>query len=301
MAALQEILVNVAKQVVNHLGDLNLTPGVSVVETPRARRGFTDGYYATVLEADDFHGELWLDHYSGHKEPFFWYGISPSSYKKTLHYVDVCRRLGFQDQLVEIGPRDATGGGSAGSFRKLRRPLETGAFDRIIVDINRPQGEFFIGIFDPRVPSQSSTNADIARQAAVFFSWFAARQPEAESFTNPLPRPDKRVEVGAVAYVRKLMTSRGFRVVSREHEFCGYDLLALGDEGELHIEVKGTSATTPSCYLTSNEWRVAKQDPTWRLFMVTSALEAPSHTEYSSEQVESCFSFSPRLWYLSPV
>ncbi|MDN0082365.1 DUF3883 domain-containing protein [Crenobacter sp. SG2305] len=118
----------------------------------------------------------------------------------------------------------------------------------------------------------------------------------------------KRVEEAAVrfatAHFEKTEQQR-YRVVSVEEENLGYDLQILDREsGELvwMVEVKGTSGAELGYFLTRNESNTAKKEPEqWRLAIVTSALEKPTITVFTAEEMNERFSFEPIAWRCRPL
>jgi hypothetical protein len=108
-------------------------------------------------------------------------------------------------------------------------------------------------------------------------------------FADPLMR--KRVELKAVSAVRKKLKAKGWSVRSVEQECLGYDLHCTKPNGaQLHVEVKGTVASSEGFYLTSGEYKFASKHPkTFRLFVVTSALKNSTVREYGFAKMKSAF------------
>lgn len=78
---------------------------------------------------------------------------------------------------------------------------------------------------------------------------------------------------------------QGWEVSDVSAQKVGWDLTARREAEEVHLEVKGVSATKPIILLTRNEHVTASTDPNWRLALVTQALTSATLTEFSAEQV----------------
>jgi hypothetical protein len=85
-----------------------------------------------------------------------------------------------------------------------------------------------------------------------------------------------RIERAAVDAVVELFAGQGYAINSVETDNVGWDLDARRGTEILRIEVKGRSGGEPAAELTRNEYSMMKKlDPTYRLCVVTSALDAP--------------------------
>ncbi|ELA7327684.1 DUF3883 domain-containing protein [Vibrio alginolyticus] len=105
----------------------------------------------------------------------------------------------------------------------------------------------------------------------------------------------KRVELSAIDTTISYYQSEGYKVIDRQKDNCGYDLLAEKGKNTLKLEVKGTASETPRFFLSRNE-RAKSIDPLWRLIIVTSALSKPYLEVFTTEQMESKFNFSELCW-----
>lgn len=84
----------------------------------------------------------------------------------------------------------------------------------------------------------------------------------------------KAVEQAAMNAVTRHYAGWSVKDVSRER--CGWDLTCESARGEIHhVEVKGVSGNMPIILLTRNEERVARENDSWRLAVVTRALTDP--------------------------
>lgn len=106
----------------------------------------------------------------------------------------------------------------------------------------------------------------------------------------------KRTEEAAIDFVQAELRRRGFTVIDRQRDNCGYDLMATSPQGCLLIEVKGTSSVVPRLFISRNEYRCSVSEPDWRLFVVTSALSAPRLHEYDADAMVAQFSLDPLAW-----
>ncbi|MFC8617838.1 protein NO VEIN domain-containing protein [Micromonospora purpureochromogenes] len=94
-------------------------------------------------------------------------------------------------------------------------------------------------------------------------------------FGNPINNAE--VEAAAMKAAIRHYRRDGWRVqdVSKRNE--GWDLTCTSGDGEVHrVEVKGVSGLNPKVLLTRNEERSAREDPGWRLAVVTKALVEPT-------------------------
>lgn len=108
----------------------------------------------------------------------------------------------------------------------------------------------------------------------------------------------KAVEVAAEEAVIAHYTGKGYTCQRTTHLPCGYDFIFTRKKSVLHVEVKGTSSTTPRFFLTRNEHNIGFElDPDWRLAMVTSALSGSPHIEeYNSRQLKEAFNIEPYVY-----
>jgi len=104
------------------------------------------------------------------------------------------------------------------------------------------------------------------------------------------PENNKRVERAAVKYVTDKYQQDGWVVVSVEGEKCGFDLRCRKDKVERHLEVKGRAGADQCFIVTSNELATAKNDPDFRICLVTLALHTdPLFFEYTGAELTSRF------------
>jgi len=110
-------------------------------------------------------------------------------------------------------------------------------------------------------------------------------------------RPDPRSEKAAIRHVWKHLRARGYTVRSKEREICGYDLHATHGTEELHVEVKGCAGSMARFFLSRTERNAGKDDPDWRLVVVTNASSRPNATRFLRyREVERVFDLEPTQW-----
>lgn len=113
----------------------------------------------------------------------------------------------------------------------------------------------------------------------------------------------KKIEAAAVAHVTQHYQSLGYRVDSKETQNLGYDLeVSDSSTGDVvaHVEVKGTSTTVPAFYITRNERVTASALDTWKLAIVTNAIDAPALQILSADEMEETFEFAEIAWRCLP-
>lgn len=108
---------------------------------------------------------------------------------------------------------------------------------------------------------------------------------------------NKKVEQAAVRAVWDWFNDNGWDVQDRQNDpdHCGFDLLCTKEgEVEQHVEVKGTSESTPRFCISRNEYKNALVDPHFVLSVVTNALSADAEIyDYSAAAMFDTFSFEP--------
>ena len=108
------------------------------------------------------------------------------------------------------------------------------------------------------------------------------------------PETNRRVEQAAVALVRRELRLEGYSVVSRELERIGYDLDATRGPSILHVEVKGISGSLLKFPITAGELNRAKEDPNFRICVVTEALQKSAKSKmFTGAQLVKAFAMRP--------
>lgn len=138
----------------------------------------------------------------------------------------------------------------------------------------------------------------------------ASDEPPAGVFEDQphLVFPDQKdrdaVEQAAVDYVTQDYEGRGFKVDDVSPKNLGYDLEIIDQDGRTveRVEVKGTSMSTQTFFLTRNEFTCSQSQWTWRLAIVTSALSPHKKLEVLTAQ-DMCnrFGFDALVWRCTPL
>lgn len=91
------------------------------------------------------------------------------------------------------------------------------------------------------------------------------------------PTTNAEVEAAGMKAVTRHYKRDGWRVQDVSKQNVGWDLTCTAPDGDVHrVEVKGVSGLAPKVLLTRNEERSAREDPGWRLAVVTKALVEPT-------------------------
>jgi hypothetical protein len=115
------------------------------------------------------------------------------------------------------------------------------------------------------------------------------------------PETNRKVEKAAVARVTRELKKKGYSVLSREAERVGYDLEATRGGQKLHVEVKGVSGSLAKFPITAGELNRAKEDPRFRISVVTDALERTAKTSnFTGQQFIARFAVRPISYLASP-
>lgn len=119
---------------------------------------------------------------------------------------------------------------------------------------------------------------------------------ETPTFKFPDPGRRKAVEEAAIDLAKKVFKA-DYRITDRQKDNCGYDLLLIHRQTaeEIHLEVKGTGGALMRFFLSRNEQKYIN-NPRWRLFMVTNALESPSGIMMDFDEVMDTFDLLPFAW-----
>lgn len=131
---------------------------------------------------------------------------------------------------------------------------------------------------------------------------YGDRQFKRDGGSRPtLSFPDQKhrnaVEKAAIEEAIKYLEKNKYRITDRQKDNCGYDLLAKRRKNpcELHVEVKGTSASERRFFMSRNE-KQHMSNPKWRLIIVTNALDKPKAVMLSRSKVEKQFEFNALSW-----
>lgn len=248
--------------------DLGTTKGLIVKET------HTGGHSAAIAElTPEIHLELWLDLYSGLDSPRVWVGFYSTSKGRMSRLLKVAEKAGIGEAIIYRSTRHAHERGGAWKFRS---PLKK--FDDQFSETygsNR-----YLGLYLPQPwPFSAKHKRAIVRDslnyvAALTIPYRTMTVSKGKS-VGPWNRPDKLAEAAAVKHIKARLKKAGYTVISRETVVCGYDLHAVRDGSELHVEVKGVSGSTLRFFLTKREFEASTSDPDWRLAIVLEARTRP--------------------------
>jgi hypothetical protein len=262
-----------------------------------AQESHTDGYVATIGSVPGHaHAELYLDRFSGHPTPRFWFGFETRTMTDLRRLRDLAKAVGFGDPLVRTS-RDVIGDRPGLRYRHRLQELE---FDRLVEDRLRPK--YYLGVYYPRPwPMPDGALDDVSTQAMEFFRRLtpAFNSIDREDAILRWGGPDLVSEALAVRFVSRWLRRRHYHVEDRQRVLCGFDLLATTESDELHVEVKGTSGSQHQFFLTRNEWKTAQRDPQWRVFLVVDVKRAPRLHRLDRDALKERFHFEPTEWFVS--
>ena len=108
----------------------------------------------------------------------------------------------------------------------------------------------------------------------------------------------KIIENNAIRHIIQFYEKKHYKIVDRQKDNCGYDLLAINKDGnELHIEVKGSASNSYHFFLTYNEMNCMNEDPKWRLAIVKNALQpTPAIKVLNKKTCSVYFDIKPIEW-----
>lgn len=110
----------------------------------------------------------------------------------------------------------------------------------------------------------------------------------------------RAVEKAAVDHVIEVLEAEGYDIEDRQAENCGFDLLAKREGAQLEVEVKGTSGVARNFFITRNERQHAEESAeksgSWRLYLVTRALDEPTLHRYTWSELQDSFEMDALAW-----
>jgi len=107
------------------------------------------------------------------------------------------------------------------------------------------------------------------------------------------PITNEEVESEAVSLVTRWYEDHGWTVNNVENENRGYDLVCSKGRLEQHVEVKGTQGSTPSYFMTANEYNCAQEDPLFVLCVITGVFsKKPYIHTYAGAELSDEFEFT---------
>jgi hypothetical protein len=110
------------------------------------------------------------------------------------------------------------------------------------------------------------------------------------------PEHNRKVEQAAIAYVKKYLKRRDYRVRSREREKIGYDLEAVKHGHALYVEVKGVSGNVPEFIITQNEFKKAAELEDYWIYAVTRVTTSPKMHRFAGSKLDALFNFYPTAY-----
>lgn len=102
---------------------------------------------------------------------------------------------------------------------------------------------------------------------------------------TPDPVTRAIIERAGIEAVWLFLEDAGFSVEDVQSRNLGWDLTALGPDGESHVEVKARARADLDVLLSPNELRAAQEDEAWELAIVTEALDSPVITWFAAADV----------------
>jgi len=280
----------------------------SLLPVERRRRGIkddhTDGYWVQLRRLDrSISVELWLDHYSGLSTPRVWIGFRSASLKKLSRVVRLATVVGFRKPPFIKNSNDIT---SARPWH-FRSPLRPGEMDVLVLEKYPVLRHYFLGMFlSYSWPIQPRVRRNIVHDATNLIgdfteAWVQSDRGVKLSSLGPWARPNPATEGKAVRFVRRTLLALGYTVKSRENEICGYDLHAVKEGSELHVEVKGTTCSFPRFFISRNEYKRSSTDPNWRLAVVlVGGVKPISYGFVNTSTMRRTYKFAPIAWEAHP-
>lgn len=280
----------------------------SLLAVPRRNRGINDddtgGYWVRLGRLDgSISVELWLDHYSGLSTPRVWIGFRSASLKKLSRLVRLATLVGFRKPPFIKNSNDIT---SARPWH-FRSPLRPGEMDVLVLEKYPVLRSYFLGMYlSYSWPIQPRVRRTIVHDATNLIGGFTKVWVQSDrgvklSSLGPWARPNPATEAKAVRFVRRALGALGYTVKSRENEICGYDLHAVKEGNELHVEVKGTTGSFPRFFISRNEYNTSLMDPNWRLAVVlVGGVKPISYDLVNTATMRRTYKFVPIEWEARP-
>lgn len=170
---------------------------------------------------------LYLDRFSGLPQPCFWYGLYTESPPRHRAFESVARSM-VPGRPLRLGDKDY----AADPYERLKVPLS--AFERLLIECYLKDGAYYCGLYSPySVPLSNANRRSLASEASHFLSECARRllglyEPGPGKKATMRGPASKRSEQAAIRFMRKMLEASKptYRVISRQRNVCGYDLLA---------------------------------------------------------------------------
>jgi hypothetical protein len=263
---------------------------------------YSAGYYYHPFHLMKGGGSVgvYLDRYPGGSKYHFWYGLYTESAVRHRAFVAAARSitrgrpLNFSDKDYTMKP-----------YERLKVPLST--FERFLIERYSGDSAYYCGFYSPYTVPLSAGNQDtLVSEATKFLRAYVQRllelyEPSGKK-TKVRPPSSKQSEQAAIQFMsERLENSRPpYKVIDHQAFPWGYDLLAerRKNPSELHIEVKGCVGTLPRFFLSENEDRASREDPRWRLAVVTDVMSKRKrvHSFVTGQGMRSRFALRPIEW-----
>lgn len=191
---------------------------------------------------------------------------------------------GDEDQMNEVWGSDAE--------RWFQMPVRIDT-EPWFEELRRATGNFAFGL--QRIKDVRITQG--LRDASLDLAEEPIEASTSESGSGPFgtPEANKLIEVAAVEAVTEAYRSDGWTVVSHENRKYGYDLHCTNAQVVHHVEVKGVRGRDCSFILTANEMDFSCERNSFRLCVVTNALDH-KHRKiemFTASELASKFDFEP--------
>lgn len=261
----------------------------------------TGGHYVRVAQVSQgITVQLWFDTYSGLTSPRAWVGFYSNSASRIARLATVGAGAGLDGRVIRRYRRDIVRRKGVWQFKQ---PLRANQFDVQVLE-NYDSTDYYLGLYLPyEWPFTRNTRRQIVRDSVNYVAALSTAVATVAGSTRvrkvgPWNRPDKAVEASAIKYVRAWLKRRGYQVRSRESDICGYDLHAVRDGRELHVEVKGVANNVPRFFISRTELNEATRNRRWRLAVVTSARRSPKLLPFvSGNRVKQMYDLQPTQWH----
>jgi hypothetical protein len=272
----------------------------------RANRGIKDGEtYGFWVQ----HGrldrsisvELWLDHYPGLATPRVWIGFRSASLENLSRIARLAERAGFRKPRIIKTSSDV----SSRPYH-FRRPLRPSEMDVLVLE-KYSRWPNYLGMYlSHSWPIRPRVRRMIVHYATNLIGDFTQAWEQSDRGVTlrslgPWARPNPATEARAVRFVRRALRASGYTVKSFENKICGYDLHAVKEDSELHVEVKGSAGSFPRFFISRNEYNTSSMDPNWRLAIVLVGGAKPiSYRLVNAATMRRAYKFAPIAWEARP-
>lgn len=271
-----------------------------------ANRGIKDGetygYWVQHGRLDrSISVELWLDHYPGLPTPRVWIEFRSASLEKLSRIARLAEQAGFRKPRIIKTSSDV----SSRPYH-FRRPLRPSEVDVLVLE-KYSRWPNYLGMYlSHSWPIRPRVRRMIVHYATNLIGDFTQAWEQSDRGVKlrsigPWARPNPATEKAAVRFVQRDLRKSGYTVRSRESEICGYDLHAVKEGSELHVEVKGSAGSFPRFFISRTEYKTSSIDPNWRLAVVlVDGVKAISYDLVNAATMRRTYKFAPIEWEARP-